>query len=49
LCAEAGATYQDLGPEYLERLEPERLTRQLVRRRERLGHEVTLKPKDEAA
>ena len=44
-----GANYQDLGPEYLERLEPERLTRQLVRRLERLGHDVTLKPKDEAA
>jgi transposase len=44
-----GTPYQDLGPEYLDRLEPERLTRQLVRRLERLGHEVTLKPKDEAA
>jgi transposase len=44
-----GTTYQDLGPEYLERLEPERLARQLVRRLERLGHVVTLKPKDEAA
>jgi transposase len=44
-----GTTYQDLGPEYLERLEPERMTRQLVRRLERLGHKVTLEPKDAAA
>jgi transposase len=44
-----GTTYQDLGPEYLDRLEPERVTRQLVRRLERLGHKVTLEPKDEAA
>ncbi len=44
-----GTTYQDLGPEFLDRLEPERLTRQLVRRLERLGPKVTLEPKDEAA
>lgn len=44
-----GAVYRDLGPEYLDRLEPERLTRQLVRRLERLGHKVTLEAKDEAA
>ena len=34
--------YHELGGDYLERLEPERLTRQLVRRLERLGHTVTL-------
>lgn len=44
-----GTTYQDLGPCYLERLEPERLTRHLVRRLERLGHKVTLEPNEAAA
>jgi transposase len=44
-----GTTYHDLGPDYLERLEPERLTRSLVKRLERLGHKVTLQPKDDAA
>jgi transposase len=39
-----GTCYQDLGPAYLERLAPERLTSQLVRRLERLGHKVTLEP-----
>lgn len=43
-----GTTYDDLKPEYLDRLEPRRLTRQLVRRLEQLGHKVTLEPKDEA-
>src|SRR4029079_13569458 len=41
-----GTSYQDLGPEYLDRLEPERLARQLIRRLERLGHKVTLAAKD---
>jgi transposase len=44
-----GGTYQELGGDFLERLEPERLTRQLVRRLEKLGHQVTLKPKEDAA
>jgi transposase len=44
-----GTTYRDLGPDYLERLEPERLTRNLVKRLERLGHQVTLRPRDDAA
>jgi transposase len=44
-----GSTYQELGGDFLERLEPERLTRQLVRRLEKLGHQVTLKPKEDAA
>jgi len=33
-----------LGPDFLERLEPERLTRQLVKRLEALGNKVTLEP-----
>jgi transposase len=37
-----GATYQELGEDFLEKREPERLTRQLVRRLESLGHKVTL-------
>jgi transposase len=44
-----GGTYRDLGGDFLERLEPERLTRQLVRRLEKLGHQVTLAPKEDAA
>lgn len=39
-----GQTYRELGADYLDRLAPDRLTRQLVRRLERLGHKVTLKP-----
>jgi transposase len=42
-------TYQDLGGDFLERLEPERVTRQLIRRLEKLGHKVTLEPKEDAA
>jgi transposase len=41
--------YQDLGADYLDRLDTNRLTRQLVRRLERLGHDVVLKPKESAA
>jgi hypothetical protein len=44
-----GTTYAELGPDFPDRLEPERLTRQLVRRLEKLGHQVTLKPKEDAA
>lgn len=36
--------YQELGADYLERLEPERLKRNLVRRLERLGYHVNLEP-----
>jgi transposase len=39
-----GTTYAELGPDFLDRLEPERLTRQLVKRLEALGHKVTLEP-----
>ncbi|HEX3151379.1 MAG TPA: IS110 family transposase [Gemmataceae bacterium] len=35
--------YRDLGPDYFDRLEPDRLRRHLVRRLERLGFDVTLK------
>jgi len=37
-----GTTYAELGADFLDRLEPERLTRQLVKRLESLGHKVTL-------
>ena len=39
-----GTTYAELGPDFLDRLEPERLTRQLVKRLQNLGHKVTLEP-----
>jgi transposase len=42
-------TYKELGGDFLERLEPDRLTRQLVQRLEKLGHNVTLRPKEDAA
>ncbi|MGE5755743.1 MAG: hypothetical protein ACM35G_08515 [Planctomycetaceae bacterium] len=35
--------------DYYDRLQPERLTRQLVRRLERLGHKVTLSAQDTEA
>lgn len=37
-------TYQDLGPDFLDRLKPEQLTRYLVKRLEKLGHTVILNP-----
>ena len=43
-----GTTYAELGAEFLERLEPQRLTRQLVKRLEALGHKVTLEPRPAA-
>lgn len=36
--------YRDLGPDYFDRLEPERLRRYLVKRLQRLGYDVTLSP-----
>jgi len=36
--------YQDLGPDYFDRLEPDRLRRYLVKRLQGLGFEVTLSP-----
>jgi transposase len=44
-----GTSYRELGGDFLDRLEPDRLTRQLVRRLEKLGHQVVLQPKDDAA
>ena len=44
-----GTTYAELGATYFDRLDTERLTRTLVRRLERLGHEVVLKSKESAA
>jgi len=42
-------TYADLGADYFDRLDTERLTRTLVRRLERMGHKVTLQPQETAA
>jgi transposase len=39
-----GGEYQELGAGYLDALAADRLTRQLVRRLEKLGHKVTLEP-----
>ncbi len=39
-----GTSYEELGADFLDRLEPELLTRQLVNRLEKLGHRVTLEP-----
>jgi transposase len=36
--------YKDLGPDYFDRLDPDRLTKQLVKRLESLGHKVVLQP-----
>jgi transposase len=43
-----GHAYRDLGPDYLDRLQPERLSRYYVKRLERLGYQVTLKRPDAA-
>jgi hypothetical protein len=37
-----GVPDEERGGDYPDRLEPERLTRPLVKRLEQLGHEVTL-------
>ena len=44
-----GMVYQELGGDYLERLNPQRMTRYHVKRLERLGHKVTLEPQPDAA
>jgi transposase len=41
-----GVEYRDLGPNYFDRLEPERLRRYLVKRLQALGYEVTLSPRN---
>jgi transposase len=43
-----GTTYVELGPDHLDRQDPERLTQRLVKRLERLGHKVTLEPRPAA-
>jgi hypothetical protein len=43
------ATYNELGANYLDRLEPERLTRYLAKRLQRHGPKVTLEPETDAA
>ena len=44
-----GVDYQELGPDYLDKLQSHRLTRYLVKRLESLGHTVTLTPVEQAA
>ena len=44
-----GTTYAELGADYFDRIDPERLTRYLVKRLESLGHHVKLEPPAEAA
>lgn len=45
----SGSQYHDLGPEYFDKLDPQGLTRYLVKRLERLGHTVVLNPPQSAA
>lgn len=45
---DSGETYRDLGPGYLDERRKAIAERQLVRRLEALGHEVTLRPKSAA-
>jgi transposase len=44
-----GQDYRELGHDYLDKLQPQRLTRYLVKRLESLGHEVILRSVDQAA
>ncbi len=44
-----GVEYQELGRDYLDKLQPQRLPRYLVKRLESLGQEMTLPPVDGAA
>jgi transposase len=43
-----GTTYVELGPDHLDRQDPERLTQRLIKRLEQLGHKVTLEPRPAA-
>lgn len=43
-----GCTYKDLGGDYFDQLEPERLKRYLVKRLKHLGYEVDLTPQNAA-
>lgn len=44
-----GTCYQDLGPDYFDRLDPEGLRRRLTKRLQGLGFKVTLEPLTQAA
>jgi transposase len=44
-----GVKYQDLGPDYFDKLEPERLRRYLVKRLQSLGYDVALTSKNRDA
>jgi predicted PurR-regulated permease PerM len=44
-----GQDYRELGHDYLDKLQPRRLTHYLVKRLESLVHEVILKSVDQAA
>jgi hypothetical protein len=39
-----GRKYEDLGADYFDRIDRQRLTKRLVKRLERLGHKVALQP-----
>jgi transposase len=39
-----GKTYADLGADYFDQLDRDRLTKRLVKRLEKLGHQVSLQP-----
>ncbi|PYV09181.1 MAG: IS110 family transposase, partial [Acidobacteria bacterium] len=41
---QTGSPYQDLGADYFDRINAEGLKRYLVRRLERMGHQVVLTP-----
>lgn len=44
-----GREYAELGADYLEQLDPQRVTRCLLKRLQRLGYDVTLTPEKAAA
>jgi hypothetical protein len=44
LLVATGQEYKDLGADYFDRIDRERLTKRLVKRLERLGHRVALEP-----
>ncbi|MEE9251482.1 MAG: hypothetical protein V3U93_10255 [Alphaproteobacteria bacterium] len=44
-----GSEYAELGADYLDKLDPQRVTRYLVKRLHRLGYDVTLTPQKTAA
>ena len=39
-----GRTFEDLGADYFDQLDKDRLTKRLVKRLEKLGHQVSLQP-----